>query len=149
MFKKPDPPSGSIEKFDVHIDDSVRSRMKGKDEMIKNEPQMVSVPIETQDEDETVQIPVVELFDESGEKVVFELLDTIEYEGDRYPVLTPYYETEEEYDLGSPANVFIMKEVEGDSGDPMLETVEDEALLQNVYSVFKQNRGNEYEFRDS
>ena len=97
-----------------------------------------------------VKIPVVELFDEEGNKVVFELLDTIEYEGDKYPLLTPYYETKEEYNLDKPADVFVMKEVVSRTGDkPMLETVEDKELLQTVYALFKKKRNDEFEFRDS
>ena len=121
-------------------------RMLSGDE-IQSE-QNVTTPEEESD-DEVVKIPIVELFDESGEKIVFELLDTIEFEDDRYPVLTPYYETAEEYNLYEPANVFIMKEViDNATNEPMLETVEDEVLLQSVYDVFKSKFGNEYEFRD-
>ena len=99
---------------------------------------------------EQVKIPVVELFDESGEKIVFELLDTVEHEGDKYTLLTPYYETEEEYDLDEPADVFIMKEVlSKETNEPMLETVEDEALLQTVYGVFKNKHADQFEFRDN
>jgi len=99
---------------------------------------------------EQVKIPVVELFDEAGEKVVFELLDTVEYEGAKYTLLTPYYETEEEYDLDEPADVFVMKEVLAEnSNEPMLETVEDEALLQTVYGLFKNKHADEFEFRDN
>ena len=99
--------------------------------------------------EEEVKIPVVELFDENGEKVVFELLDTVEYEGDKYTLLTPYYETEEEYDLDEPADVFVMKEVKNEEGEPMLETVEDETLLQTVYGLFKAAHDDEFEFRDN
>ena len=80
--------------------------------------------------------------------MVFELLDTIEHEDDKYCLLTPYYETEEEYDLDEPADVFVMKEVNGENSDePMLETVEDEDLLQEVYGLFKTKHASEFEFR--
>ena len=102
------------------------------------------------DDGEVVKIPIVELFDESGEKIVFELLDTIEFEGDKYTVLTPYYETAEEYDLESPADAFIMKEVFNNAtNESMLETVEDQYILQSVYGVFKGKRAKEFEFRDN
>ena len=85
-----------------------------------------------------------------GNKVVFELLDTIEFEASKYALLTPYYETEEEYDLDNPADVFVMREVVSDENDePMLETVEDEKLLQTVYSLFKQGHDGDFSFRDS
>jgi len=104
---------------------------------------------ESEQDENTVKIPVVELFDENGESIVFELLDTIRYQGDKYTLLTPYYETEEEYDLDNPADVFVMKEVTNEEDEPMLETVEDNQLLQTVYSLFKKAHDDEFEFRDS
>ena len=79
---------------------------------------------------------------------MFELLDTVEYGGDIYQLITPYYETKEEYDLNSTGMVFIMKEVVYDS-ESMLETVEDKALLEKVYRVFKHNHRDVYEFKDN
>ena len=104
--------------------------------------------MENNKETEMVKVPVVELFDEGGEKVVFELLETIEHEGDKYMLLTQYYETEEEYDLDEPADVFVMKEIMA-NGEAMLETVEDDNLLQTVYGKFKANHEGEFEFRDN
>jgi len=93
------------------------------------------------------KIPVVELFDDDGEKVVFQLLDTIEYEGEQYSIITPYYETAEEYNLEEPAPVFVMKEVADEHGDESaLETIEDEDLLKEIYTLFK-DKHTEFEFR--
>ena len=94
------------------------------------------------------KVPVVELYDENGEKIVFELLDTIEFEESKYVLLTPYFATEEEYDLDKPADVFIMKKVEFKGREPVLETVDDDALLQTVYTLFKDSHAGEFEFRD-
>jgi len=150
MAKKSNPKGSSINDFfDTTIPENVRSRMKWKDEVVANKPQMVSAPNKVQDKQETVTIPVVELFDNDGGKVVFELLDTIECDGDRYTMLTPYWETEDEYALNVPADVFIMREVMNKyTNEPLLETVEDEPFLKKLYEIFKQKRGDEYEFRD-
>lgn len=103
----------------------------------------------TYDEDDDITIPIVELFDENGVKAVFELLDTVDFEGNKYTALTPYYETIEEYDLESPADLFIFKEiVDKKTGEPLLETVEDENLLQSVYSIFKNKHAGELKFED-
>ena len=132
--------------FDTEIPEDVRSKIKWKG---KDNEEADSKP-EKKSDDEVVKIPIVELFDESGEKIVFELLDTIEFEGNKYPVLTPYYETEEEYDLSEPANVFIMKEVFNNvTNESMLETVEDQYILQSVYDIFKGKHSNDFEFRDN
>ena len=104
-------------------------------------------------------VPVIELFDENGERLLFVLLDTIEYENDKYCFLTPY--NEDEFNLQSAADVFIMKEVtdgcdigsdggnNGDpGGEPLLETVEDMGLLYVLYDIFKSKQTGKFEFRE-
>ena len=103
----------------------------------------------TDDEGDTVTIPVVELFDENGEKLLFELLDTLEYRGEKYSLLTPYFEGQEEYEpLEEPADVFVMKELDGEDGEPLLETVEDEDILCAVYDLFKTKHEDDFEFKE-
>lgn len=149
MSRKSRPQNDSVSNFfDTTIPENIRSRIKWKDDVSTDKLQTTSTPRESDDETEIVKIPVIELFDDSGDKVVFELLDTIEYDGEKYPLLTPYYETEEEYNLTSPANVFIMKKVVSDTGESMMETVEDGDLQQKIYGIFKQKHDGEYEFRD-
>jgi len=99
--------------------------------------------------DGEIIIPVVELFDESGEKLLFELLDTIEYKGEKYTLLTPYFDGQDEYELidEHPADVFVMKEISGNDGEPLLETVENEITLQSVYDIFKNMHEDEFDFK--
>jgi len=98
---------------------------------------------------EELVIPVVELYDENGEKLLFELLDTVEFEGEKYSLLTPYFEGQEEYEpLDEPADVFVMKELIGEDNEPLLETVEDEAILHAVYDLFKSNHEDDFEFKE-
>ena len=144
-------PSPSVDKrqekmFDTEISEDFRSKMKWKGEGKKGAN---STQGEKPD-DAVAKITVVELFDKSGEKIVFELLDTVEFEGNKYCLLTPYYETEEEYDLESPADVFILKEVlDKKTGEGLLESVEDKDLLQTIYGVFKDKHADKFTFRDS
>ena len=44
--------------------------------------------------------------------------------------------------------VFIMRRVEAENGDEMLEAVEDEATFDAVYNIFKEKNKDEFEFLD-
>lgn len=73
----------------------------------------------------------------------FELLDTVEYDGELYFMLVPAQEGDE-----VDGEVFIMKRVTADNGEEMLEAVEDEAVFDTVYNIFKENNKDEFEFLD-
>ncbi len=70
----------------------------------------------------------------------FDILDEIDYEGATYFAMTPI-EGEAE------GEVFIMKLVEID-GAEMLESVEDDALFDTIYEIFKENNKDEFDFED-
>lgn len=70
----------------------------------------------------------------------FDILDEIAYEDNTYFAMTPI-EGEAE------GEVFIMKLVEID-GAEMLESVEDEALFDAIYEIFKENNKDEFDFED-
>ncbi len=70
----------------------------------------------------------------------FDILDEINYEDATYFAMTPI-EGEAE------GEVFIMKLVEVD-GAEMLESVEDEALFDTIYEIFKENNKDEFDFED-
>lgn len=73
----------------------------------------------------------------------FELLDTVEYEGELYFMLIPATDSDE-----IDGEVFIMRRVEAENGDEMLEAVEDEATFDAVYNIFKEKNKDEFEFLD-
>ena len=73
----------------------------------------------------------------------FELLDTVEYEDELYFMLVPATDSDE-----IDGEVFIMKRVEGEGGEEMLEAVEDEAIFDKVYDIFKEKNKDEFEFLD-
>lgn len=87
---------------------------------------------------------VVVLVDQDGKEMEFEYLDTIEYEGANYAVLVPLEEDDEE-EAGS---VLIMKIIPDENGDDLLDMVEDEAVLDAVFEIFRENNSDDFEFID-
>ena len=73
----------------------------------------------------------------------FELLDTVEYEGELYFMLVPATDSDE-----VDGEVFIMKRVVDESGEEMLEAVEEDEIFDAVYNIFKENNKDEFEFLD-
>ena len=92
---------------------------------------------------EEVNENLIELTDEeTGEKILFELLDTIILDGNEYYALTEYIEDSEEEE----SDVYIMMPVEYEDGEQSLEIVEDEDLIDRVFEIFQQNHADEFEF---
>ena len=80
---------------------------------------------------------IIILVDENGVEQEYEVLDTVEYDGDRYVVLIQ--EDDEE--------VSILK-IESDDGDDLeLVTCEDE-IIEEVYQIFKENNTENFDFDD-
>ena len=72
---------------------------------------------------------LVTFVDENGVEITFEFLDSIEYEGKEYLVLMPAEED---------ANEIVILEVEPvDEENENYLAVEDEAVLDAVYAIFK------------
>ena len=70
------------------------------------------------------------LSDEDGEQVVFELLDTIEYEGEYYIVLYPVEEDEAE-------DVIILHVHMDENEEEVYDSVPDELVL-TLFEIFKE-----------
>ncbi|MGN1097758.1 MAG: DUF1292 domain-containing protein [Clostridia bacterium] len=73
----------------------------------------------------------------------FELLDTVEYNGELYFMLVPATDSDE-----VDGEVFIMKRVVAEDGEEMLEAVEEDEIFDAVYNIFKENNKDEFEFLD-
>ena len=87
---------------------------------------------------------IIELTDEeTGEAVLFEHLDTIELNGNQYFVLTDYYEEETE-----ESDVYVMTVVVDEDGEETLEIVENDEEVAEVFAIFKEHVGDEFEFLD-
>jgi uncharacterized protein YrzB (UPF0473 family) len=86
------------------------------------------------------EVSILTLTDENGADVDFEYLDCIEYEGKEYLVLMPADELETE---------IVILEVEPvDEENENYLAVEDEKLLNAVYSIFKEKYKDILTFED-
>lgn len=77
---------------------------------------------------------IIPLTDEDGNEVEFEFLDLIEYEGKEYVVLVPHEEMDE-----APEAVILQVENVEDENQESYVSVEDEAVLNAVFEIFKKN----------
>ena len=83
---------------------------------------------------------IITFVDESGEEVTFEYMDCIEYQGKEYLALLPVEED---------SNEVVILEIEPvDEENENYLSVEDEAILQAVYEIFKENYKDILTFED-
>ena len=80
------------------------------------------------------------LTDENGEEITFEYLDCIEYEGKEYLVLMPADEESSE--------IVILEVQPVDEENENYIAVEDEAILDAVYGIFKERYKDILTFED-
>ena len=76
---------------------------------------------------------VIMLTDEEGVEEPFEYLDTVEYEGVEYVVLTPV--TEEESD---ELEVVILRILHEENGDDSFVTEENGEVLEAVFEIYRE-----------
>ncbi len=83
---------------------------------------------------------VIVLSDDEGNELEFEFVDTTEYEGKEYVLLLPTDEDSEE--------VVILQSEPDPEDEEMVNyvTIEDEAVLEAVYNVFKEKLQDEFDF---
>ena len=84
------------------------------------------------------EVSILTLTDENGQDVDFEYLDCIEYEGTEYLVLMPAGEDE----------IVIMEIEPVDAENENYLAVEDEAVLDAVYGIFKEKFKDVLTFED-
>lgn len=75
------------------------------------------------------------LEDEDGNEQEFELLDVMEYEGERYYALTPYYGDDHDSLLEDDGEVVILKE-EMVEDEPMLVSIEEDDEYEKIGGLF-------------
>ena len=80
--------------------------------------------------DETEEEEVIELIDDSGKVIKFKLLDVTEYKGEKYALLLAAEPNEAIAE--DEVAIFRYKEKE-----QMLEPIEDEALLEEVFEFYQ------------
>ena len=80
------------------------------------------------------------LTDENGEETEFEYLDSVEYEGAEYLILTP---------TGEESGQVVIRQVEPvDEETENYLALEDEALLNAVYAIFRERYKDVLTFED-
>lgn len=89
---------------------------------------------------EEEEISIITLTDENGNDVAFEYLDVIEYEGKEYLILMPADE--------ESAEIVILEIEPVDEETENYLAVEDEAILDAVYGIFKERYKDILTFED-
>ena len=83
---------------------------------------------------------ILTLTDENGEETEFEYLDSVEYQGAEYLILTP---------TGEESGQVVILQVEPvDEENENYLAVEDEALLNAVYAIFRERYKDVLTFED-
>ena len=83
---------------------------------------------------------ILTLTDEHGDEIQFEYLDCIEYEGKEYLILMP---------LDEESNEIVILEIQPvDEENENYVAVEDEAILDTVYGIFKERYKDVLQFAD-
>lgn len=90
---------------------------------------------------------VIVLNDEAGNEVKFEFLDLVELDDEEYVVLLPILEGEEAEEDGEVV-ILKLEDTEGDSEEESYVGVEDEEILNRVFSIFKEKFKDEFDFVD-
>ena len=86
---------------------------------------------------------LIDLFDEDGNKKVFEHLDTVKYKDNEYVICIPYDDDEEEV---TEVVIFLIDEDE--KGEEILSQVFESEILSAVYELFKDRNADLFEFEE-
>lgn len=96
------------------------------------------------------QVPnILTLSDEDGQEHQFELIDSLELEGQMYTALIPYYETEEDM-LMSDGQLLILKVMpeEENPEEEYLSIIEDEEEFNKISDIFVERLSDLYEIEE-
>ncbi len=83
---------------------------------------------------------IISLIDDNGNEVPFELMDIIEYEGDKFVILLPVEDAEE--------GVVILKAEEEEDGTEGYVSIDDDETLDTVFDMFKARFSDTFTFGD-
>lgn len=86
---------------------------------------------------------LIDLYDEDGNKTVFEHLDTVMCKGGEYMIFIPYNDEESDVD-----EIVIFKTEPDGNGESALMQVVDAETLSDVYEVFKERNADKFDFED-
>ena len=91
---------------------------------------------------EDEEVTILTLHDDEGTEEQFELLDLVDYQDKQYIVLFPVEDDDMEI------VILQVEEIEGNDEEEAYVAVEDEAILDSVYGIFKERFKDEFEFED-
>ena len=95
-----------------------------------------NIPMEEED------VTILTLHDVEGNEEQFEFLDLVEYQDKQYIILFPVDDDDMEI------VILQVEEIEGNEEEEAYIAVEDEAILDSVYGIFKERFKDEFEFED-
>lgn len=98
-------------------------------------------------EEMDMQPDLYTLVDEEGQEQMFELLDSLEYEGDTYYALTPYLEDAEAI-LADDGEVVILKSTY-ENNEEVLVSVDDDDLFDKLGDLFMDRFAELFEDEDT
>lgn len=84
---------------------------------------------------------LIDLFDQDGNKTVFEHLDTVLYKGEEYVICIPYDEDEE-----NVSEVVILRTGEDEDGESALEQITEPDVMSVVYDIFRDRNADKFDF---
>lgn len=90
---------------------------------------------------------IITLLDEEGKEHEFEHLATLEYNDSSYVALVPAFEEPEEL-IESDGELVILKIVEGEDGEEMLASIEDDDEFDAVSEEFGKMLSEDYEITE-
>ncbi|MEG0771176.1 MAG: DUF1292 domain-containing protein [Clostridia bacterium] len=90
---------------------------------------------------------IITIVDDDGVSFEFEVLDIKEIDEEVFAALSPIYADPNEY-IDSDGELVIMKIVEDENGEEILESVDDEDVLNKVLEVFENSLSEEYEIEE-
>lgn len=89
---------------------------------------------------------IIVMVDENGDEVEFELIETIEMNGNEYVILAPL--DEEDVDDQDEEEVIILKVEHGEDGEDTFVTIEDDDELDEVFNEFQARMEEEFGTED-
>lgn len=87
---------------------------------------------------------LVDLFDEDGNKEVFEHLDTVTVDGNEYVICIPYKEEDDD----EVDEVVILKVEAEKDGTSALVFEPNDSILSRVYDIFRERNADKFDFED-
>lgn len=91
---------------------------------------------------EDEEVTILTLHDDEGNEEQFELLDLVDYQDKQYIVL--FLVEDDDMEIV----ILQVEEIEGNDEEEAYVAVEDEAILDSVYGIFKERFKDEFEFED-